>query len=164
MCETNENKQLLNHENPAFKQVWKDFDDVLKRTVGNMMLKKAETASLTLKLDLSLLTEDIGPLDEVNEIIKPSFKHQINSVMQVKDKKSGHFNDDCEVVWDSELCEYVTRPINDPQMSFFHDDEDDYVDAEGRNIEPLALESHEEDYTSDIEEFEIDEPEFDEEF
>lgn len=154
---------LLNHENPAFAQVFKDFDDVLRRTVGNMTLKNAENATLTLKLDLSLKGEDIGSLNEPEEVVKPSFKHQITSVMQVKEKISGHFNDDCEVVWDSDLGEYVTRPIKKPQMSFFDGDdcEDDFVDAEGINVEVPMIEAHSEEDEECYPGFEVNPYEFD---
>ncbi len=119
------NDQKLSLNENTFAQMKEDFDSILNRTIGNMEMKGADEATVTLKLVVKLekttTFSETGPLD----VTRPNFKHDISSVMQVKDKKSGQLNEEMALVFDEALGEYVLRPIRDGQMTI-----DDYVDAQ----------------------------------
>ncbi len=155
-----ENAMQLSLNSNTFAGLKEDFDSVLARTIGNMESKGADEATITLKLGISL-TKEQGKFgeDEDREITRPTFKHDISSVMQVKDKKSGSLSGDYELVWDDEEKTYVMRKIKDGQMSLFgedgeitagDEDEDDveYVEAIPAGAEPALIEAAEEEDTS----------------
>ena len=125
------NDLSLSLKSETFSALKEDFDSILVRTIGNMEMKGAEDATVTLKLGISLEKSSvIGPYG-LRDIVKPSFKHDISSVMQVKDKKSGALTGDYEMVWDAEEGKYVMRRIDNGQTSMFDDDcQKTSIDAE----------------------------------
>lgn len=126
MCSTNERNLSLNGD--TFAILKEQFDKILNRTVGNMEMKGADDAVITLKLSVSLEKSSVTVGDDIKEVTKPTFKHDISSVMQVKDKVSGQTTDDYALVWDENENKYVLRKIENGQMSF-----DDF-DANGNPI------------------------------
>lgn len=126
MCSTNERNLSLNGD--TFAILKEQFDKILNRTVGNMEMKGADDAVITLKLSVSLKKSSVTVGDDIKEVTKPTFKHDISSVMQVKDKVSGQTTDDYALVWDENENKYVLRKIENGQMSF-----DDF-DANGNPI------------------------------
>ena len=126
MCSTNERNLSLNGD--TFAILKEQFDKILNRTVGNMEMKGADDAVITLKLSVSLEKSSVTVGDGIKEVTKPTFKHDISSVMQVKDKVSGQTTDDYALVWDENENKYVLRKIENGQMSF-----DDF-DANGNPI------------------------------
>lgn len=54
----------------------------------------------------------------MKDIIKPVFKHDITSVMNVKQKKSGILGGNMKMVWDKDLHRYVLQNIDNGQISF----------------------------------------------
>lgn len=126
MCSTNERNLSLNGD--TFEILKEQFDKILNRTVGNMEMKGADDAVITLKLSVSLEKSSVTVGDDIKEVTKPTFKHDISSVMQVKDKVSGQTTDDYALVWDENENKYVLRKIENGQMSF-----DDF-DANGNPI------------------------------
>jgi len=123
---TKEMDLSLNGE--TFADYKEDWYAIVNKTVGNMQMKGARDAVVTAKLMIHLETENRHTPDGVTEMVIPQFKHDITSVMQVKDKLSGQMTGDYQLVWDdAEQC-YVMRPIDDGQMSF--DDTPEYYDAE----------------------------------
>lgn len=134
------NAMELSLKGETFTALKEDFDAVLARTIGNMEMKGADEATVTLKLGISLeKTMDFSG-DEAKEVTKPSFKHDINSVMQVKDKKSGALTGDYCLVWDEEEKRYVMKRLGDDQISLFDDEDNvEYVDHVAP-IEPPMIE------------------------
>lgn len=133
MCE-NDLDLSLNGE--TFASLKKDFDTILERTIGNMTMKGAEDATITIKLGVSLQKTSVPAKGSIREVTKPTFKHDIASVMQVKDKMSGQLTGNMELVWDDDLKQYVLRPIDDGQTSLFDqeaDQGDDYEDLTGED-------------------------------
>ena len=126
MCSTNEKNLSLNGD--TFAILKEQFDKILNRTIGNMEMKGADDAVITLKLSVGLEKSSVTVGDGIKEVTKPTFKHDISSVMQVKDKVSGQTTDDYALVWDENENKYVLRRIENGQMSF-----DDF-DADGRPI------------------------------
>lgn len=116
MCSTNERNLSLNGD--TFAILKEQFDKILNRTVGNMEMKGADDAVITLKLSVSLEKSSVSVGDDIKEVTKPTFKHDISSVMQVKDKVSGQTTDDYALVWDDGEGKYVLRKIENGQMSF----------------------------------------------
>lgn len=88
------NDLSLSLKSETFSALKEDFDSILARTIGNMEMKGAEEATVTLKLGISLEKSSMNSPSGLQEITKPSFKHDISSVMQVKDKKSGALTGD----------------------------------------------------------------------
>ena len=117
MCKSD---MTLSLNSETFASLKKDFDNVLARTIGNMQMKGAEGATLTVKLDISLEKISAG----IVPVTKPTFKHTISSVMQVKDKVSGQLRGELALVWDDEQNAYVLRPIDYGQTSVYDNDDD----------------------------------------
>lgn len=113
----------LSLNSDAFEGMKMDFDTILDRTIRNMESKNANEATITLKLGISL-TKVIELDDNENEVVKPAFKHDISSVMQVKDKKSGSLSGDYELKWNEEEKKYEIQQIKDSQLSIFDDYEE----------------------------------------
>lgn len=134
------NEMILSLNEDTFSALKKDFDDVLNRTIGNMQMKGASDATITLKLDIAI-TKGIVNIDGVNrDYNKPSFKHQVNSVLQIKDKATGQLAGEMVLEWDDDAEKFVLRRVDDGQTSIFDDgyetcdDEDhDAHDAKGED-------------------------------
>lgn len=121
MC--NYNEKNLSLDGDTFAILKEQFDRILNRTVGNMEMKGADDAVITLKLSVSLEKSSVTVGDDIKEVTKPTFKHDISSVMQVKDKVSGQTSDDYALVWDEHENKYVLRKIENGQMTFDDFDE-----------------------------------------
>lgn len=161
------NDLSLSLKSETFSALKEDFDSILSRTIGNMEMKGAEEATVTLKLGISLEKSSVNGPNGIQAITKPSFKHDISSVMQVKDKKSGALTGDYELVWDTTEGKYVMRRIDNGQVSIFDStqaageviDADYIVLPEDQRGLPEASQSDEEaEDTSDAGEAEITEP------
>lgn len=141
----NNNGYKLNIESDAFKSMRNDFDKLLKKTLYNMTAKESNSAELTIKLKIDLLpTQTIGYRDgkeSVDEYLKPTFTHKINSVMTTKLEESGIFNGEYALVWDEELQDYVAKPVGAQQASFFDNEDDNKDDYEDKTNDgqPLML-------------------------
>lgn len=129
------NEMILSLNEDTFSALKKDFDDVLNRTIGNMQMKGASDATITLKLDIAI-TKGIVNIDGVNrDYNKPSFKHQVNSVLQIKDKATGQLAGEMVLEWDDDAEKFVLRRVDDGQTSIFDDGYetcgDDITDVKG---------------------------------
>lgn len=137
MCKKNDMNLSLNGD--TFSIMKEQFDSVLARTVGNMQMKGADDATITLKLSISIEKENRSTPDGTIEATIPKFKHDISSVMQVKDKVSGELVGDYQLVWDDDEQKYVMRKIDNGQINMF-DAEDlsgQFVDADYKEIPEL---------------------------
>lgn len=99
-----------------------DFDNMIGRTIGNMEMKGADEATITIKLTVSLEKTSVTAENGVRDITRPTFKHDISSVMQVKDKMSGQLKGDYELVYDKESGTYYMQRVEDGQMDMFGPD------------------------------------------
>ncbi len=128
---------ILSLNGDTFETMKNDFDTILARTIGNMTMKGADDATITLKLSVSLEKSSIGSADGVlRDVTKPTFKHDISSVMQVKDKMTGQFKGEYGMIWDEEEERWVLRKIDNGQMNLF-DEEDGFVDADYTEVNEL---------------------------
>lgn len=123
----NENVLVLTLDSNAFAKMKEDFNNVLKKTLGNMRIKESNDATLTLKLNISLTETEAPDFDSANvnamrKIHKPRFDHKISSVMQIKNEESGSLKGEYELVWDEDLEDWIMKPIDNGQRSLFDDD------------------------------------------
>lgn len=118
------NAMELSLSGDTFAALKEDFDSILAQTLGNMESKGADEAVITLKLGISLEKQSFVRNEESKELTKPTFKHDISSVMQVKNKKSGSLSGDYELVWDEDEKKYVMRKITNGQLTLFDEDDE----------------------------------------
>lgn len=156
------NVMQLSLNGDTFAGLKKDFDTILARTLGNMQMKGAEDATITVKMNISLDKRCVGGFGSMDTVTMPSFKHDISSVMQIKDKMTGQFSGEYAMIWDEDEKCYVLEYIKSEQASLFDneepvgrfsdiEDDGDYADVvdaiEGN--EPLALPEAEDDELGD---------------
>lgn len=123
------NDMILSLNEDTFAALKKDFDTILNRTIGNMEMKGASDAVITMKLSVSLDKRSLTVGDSTQEYNKPTFKHEISSVMQIKDKMTGQLGGDYAMVYDPDEECFVLRQFTGGQTSMFDDDYED-VDEE----------------------------------
>ncbi|MBR3973045.1 MAG: hypothetical protein IKJ99_03725 [Oscillospiraceae bacterium] len=118
----NKNDLILSLNEDTFSNLKKDFDSILNRTIGNMEMKGATDATITLKLTVSLDKRSMTVGDSIQEFNRPTFKHEVNSVMQIKDKATGQLGGEYAMVWDPDEERFVLRQFTGGQTSMFDDD------------------------------------------
>lgn len=123
----------------TFNALKSDYDSLLRQLLNEMENRDEEEATITIKVGVKLEKDQARDLqangyDAMRDIVKPTFKHEISTVMQIKNKKSGTLGGSMEMVWDKELCQYVMRPIDNGQVSMF-----DETDSKEETREPPAL-------------------------
>jgi len=130
----NKNKVMpVSLDGEAFASLKRDFDKLVNRTIGNMEMRRAEEATVTVKLSIKLEKTKVDTPDGLIDVTKPTFKHDINSVMQVKDKMTGQQVGEYAIVWDEEEERYVMKKIDNGQIGLF-DKEEGYVDVEFEDV------------------------------
>ncbi len=138
MCDNKVYPMSLNGD--TFNALKTDFDQMLRKLLSGMEKFECEEATLNIKVGVKLEKDqardfEVHEYEAMRDIVKPTFKHEISSAMQVKDKKTGILSGNYELVWDRESGRYVMRNIDDGQMTLF--------DTEGDNViqmpEPPAL-------------------------
>jgi hypothetical protein len=124
----------------TFNALKTDFDQMLRKLLSGMEKFECEEATLNIKVGVKLEKDqardfEVHEYEAMRDIVKPTFKHEISSAMQVKDKKTGSLSGNYELVWDRDSGQYVMRNIDDGQVTLF--------DTEGSNViqmpEPPAL-------------------------
>jgi len=156
------NVMQLSLNGDTFAGFKKDFDTILARTLGNMQMKGAEDATITVKMNISLDKRCVGGFGSMDTVTMPSFKHDISSVMQIKDKMTGQFSGEYAMIWDEDEKCYVLEYIKSEQASLFDneepvgrfsdiEDDGDYADVVDaiEGSEPLALPEAEDDELGD---------------
>lgn len=108
-----------------------DFDQVLRQLLIEMEKQESVEATIAVKMTVKLEPDQARDFlangyDAMRDITKPTFKHDISSVLQVKQKKSGSLGGNMELVWDSELHQYILRPIDNGQTTIFDMQRDDH--------------------------------------
>ena len=138
MCDNKVYPMSLNGD--TFNALKTDFDQMLRKLLSGMEKFECEEATLNIKVGVKLEKDqardfEVHEYEAMRDIVKPTFKHEISSAMQVKDKKTGILSGNYELVWDRESGQYVMRNIDDGQVTLF--------DTEGDNViqmpEPPAL-------------------------
>lgn len=109
----------LSLDSDTFEMMKTQLSDMIQATLMNMELKKAPDASITMKLSIHLEKAKKAIGDNLLDVVIPSFKHDISSVMQVKQKTNGELTGDYVLVFDMEKGEYVMQENDDGQISFY---------------------------------------------
>ena len=140
------NDLSLSLSGDAFSALRSDFDQVLRSTLAGMIDTDQDTAEVSMKVKITL-TEDSAPDYSVaggrqtREITKPKFEHTVTAVIQRKEKKTGTFSGEYELVLDRETGKYVARPIDNGQTTLFDDDKDqsgEVIDADYTVVNALG--------------------------
>lgn len=138
----------------AFNSLCADFDVTLRDVLAGMIETEQNSAEINVKVKITL-TDDSAPDftvaggHQTREVTKPKFDHTVAYVIQRKEKKTGSFSGNYELVFDRASGQYFYRDIENGQTSIFDDDMDrrDVIDAEYTAIEdgprglPKAAES-----------------------
>lgn len=114
--------KILSLNEDTFYALKKDFDDVLNRTLNNMQLKGASDAKVTLTLNISIAKGFVNINGMNRDYNKPSFKHEVSSVLQIKDKATGQLSGEYVMVWDDDEEKFVLQQVDDGQTSIFDED------------------------------------------
>lgn len=127
MC--SEKTYPLSLSGDTFNALKSDFDQQLRQLLTEMEKRESEEATINIKIAVSLQPDQARDFqangyDAMRDIVKPSFKHEVSTVMQVKSKKSGSLGGNFELVWDRELCQYVMREIDNGQVTLFDKEEE----------------------------------------
>lgn len=112
----------------TFNALKSDFDQILRQLLTEMEEWESEDADITIKVHVKREQDrardfQANGYDAERDIIKPTFKHEVSSVMQAKNKKSGSLGGNYELVWDRDSKQYVMREIDNGQMSMFDQEE-----------------------------------------
>lgn len=119
----------------AFATLRSDFNEVLHSTMRGMIDTEQDVAEINMKVKI-ILTESSAPDftvaggHQTREITKPKFEHSITAVIQRKEKKTGSFAGEYELVFDAGTGTYVVRPIENGQTTLFEEDKTSAVSGE----------------------------------
>lgn len=124
---SNSKKWALSLNGETFNAFKSDFDQMLRQLLTEMEKRESEEATINAKIVVSLAKDqerdfECNGYDGMKDIVKPAFKHEISTVMQVKNKKSGSLGGNMKLVWDRELCQYVMQEIDSGQTTLFDED------------------------------------------
>ena len=117
-------KYPLSLSGDTFNAFKSDFDQMLRQLLTEMEKRESDEATISIKMVVSLAQDqerdfEANGHDAMKDITKPTFKHEISTVMQVKNKKSGSVGGNMKMVWDKELCQYVMQEIDNGQITMF---------------------------------------------
>ena len=117
-------KYPLSLDGDAFNGFKQDFNQMLRQLLTEMEKQESEEATISIKMTVSLEKDqerdfEIVAYEAMKDITKPTFKHEISTVVQVKNKKTGSMGGSMKMVWDRDLCQYVMQEIDNGQTSLF---------------------------------------------
>ncbi len=116
--------EQLSINGAMFTTLRNQFDEILNQTVANMMLKGAQEASMSIKINIGLV-EEIERTDEgAKEILLPVFEHDISSAVQVKERAKGSMDGDYELVKNVANNKWEVNRIIREQISMFDEKEE----------------------------------------
>ena len=125
MCSNKTLPLSLNGE--TFKDFKADFDQMLYKLLTEMERLDSEEATISVKMTVNLEADqerdfEANGYDAMKDITKPTFKHEISTVMQIKNKKTGQLGGNMKLVWDHDSGKYVLRDIDNGQTSMFDEE------------------------------------------
>lgn len=127
---SNQKKYPLSLNGDTFNAFKQDFDQMLRNLLAKMEEYESDEATINMKMVVSLAKGqerdfEANGYDAMKDITKPTFKHEISTVMQIKDKKGGSLGGSMKMVWDKELCQYVMQEIDNGQTTLFDDEKEE---------------------------------------
>lgn len=109
----------------AFDEFKSQFDDILQATLINMTQKGVEDAKISVTFDVHI-DNQVALNGEV--VMLPTFRHNINSSMQVKYSAKGALCGDYRMLFDEKAGRYVMYYNDNGQIGMFDDGNGRYVD------------------------------------
>lgn len=143
-----ENKQDFNIDSELFDGVRENLNKVLTSTVKNMISKQSEDGCVTLKIGITLKTQDVpnfgarGDEPKTRKATIPEFKYDCSSAIQIKSKTSGSINDEGELIYDPDTDSYILSSLANEQRSIFDDDFNSSADDEDLNRDEDEVNGH----------------------
>ena len=131
-----ENETNITMESELMRPLRTDIDSIISKTLKTMHTYGNGEATVTAKIKITLNKEALPTKDGMRPIIKPMFEHEVSSVVQSKDKKSGAMYGEYELVYDQETDSWVARSTKQ-QISMF--DPEAQGEAEAAESDPKGL-------------------------
>lgn len=100
-------KEFISIDSLAFSRLRDNFNDVMRDTLLTMQNKESTSASLTVKIDISLTPQAAGE----RTMIVPIFTHKVTSAIQMKEERSGKFGGRHELYYDELYKNFAMREI-----------------------------------------------------
>lgn len=117
----------LDFDSDTFEAMKTDMNFILQRMIGSMIEKDSTEGSMTIKIDVNMVTEWIPNNSpdiegETRMIRKPQFKHKCSSTIKINDEKSGSFNNEMELDMSENGCYYLKPVADTTQRTIFDSD------------------------------------------
>ena len=117
----------LDFDSGTFEAMKTDMNFILQRMIGSMIEKDSTEGSMTIKIDVNMVTEWIPNNNpdvegETRMIRKPQFKHKCVSTIKINDEKSGSFNNEMELDMNENGCYYLKPVADTTQRTIFDSD------------------------------------------
>lgn len=117
----------LDFDSDTFEAMKTDMNFILQRMIGSMIEKDSTEGSMTIKIDVNMVTEWIPNNNpdvegETRMIRKPQFKHKCASTIKINDEKSGSFNNEMELDMNENGCYYLKPVADTTQRTIFDSD------------------------------------------
>ena len=117
----------LDFDSDTFEAMKTDMNFILQRMIGSMIEKDSTEGSMTIKIDVNMVTEWIPNNNpdvegETRMIRKPQFKHKCASAIKINDEKSGSFNNEMELDMNENGCYYLKPVADTTQRTIFDSD------------------------------------------
>ena len=115
----------LDFDSDTFEAMKTDMNFILQRMIGSMIEKDSTEGSMTIKIDVNMVTEwtpnnnpDVE--GETRMIRKPQFKHKCASTIKINDEKSGSFNNEMELdmIGDQRTALFIVISDTDDTFNF----------------------------------------------
>lgn len=119
------NQFEISLESEAFEEFKSQFDDIMQAVLMEMTLKGADDARISVAMDVHI---EQG-LSESGEVIQiPTFRHNINSNVSIKNSAKGSLCGDYALKLDEKTGRYMLVYSNDGQLGLFGDEDGRFVD------------------------------------
>ena len=113
----------INMDSELMQPLRTDMDMIMNRCLKTMHSTNNGEAVVTAKIKITLEREGVPTENGMRASIRPKFEHEVQSVIQAKDKKTGAMVGDYELVYDPEIDQFVARSTK-TQVTMFDDDLD----------------------------------------
>ncbi|MEG2621443.1 MAG: hypothetical protein RSC06_00960 [Clostridia bacterium] len=105
-------------ESETLKAMKKDMDEIINKTIKTMQMCQSTEGTITVKMKVTIEKRGIANENAYRTGIIPKIEHDVQSVVQTKDKKSGSMSGEYELVYDAENDRWYMRDIR-AQTSMF---------------------------------------------
>lgn len=127
-----ENWQEITIESDCFQEARDNFDVLLQRLLKRMEQNNSDEGSITLKVNINLITDFVSDENGKAQRIRiPVLKQNVQSTVPVKDSFDGKQETGMELIYDEKLGRYVLKHVSEGgQRSIFDPDFADIINGE----------------------------------